>query len=219
MSPTLLNCIEDAAVSLNEDKAAINYCLHEVARPDVRVLADRYKLSPELVACLATAPGQWPDYLRAALIWADKGNAFGPRQTGEIKPEEIELILREVAPRIAQIGSYKLAARLLNNYNPRVYRQAWIRLLSRNAATWDDFLFFNPVDEAFGVGDYARTSTLRHFLVAYLLACVHQQPQTATLETDDSEIEEEVQELEREVQQLERKVPFDEEDNLEEFDS
>lgn len=210
MSSTLLNRLEDAAVSLNKDKAAINYCLHETARPDVRILADRYKLSPEIVACLATAPGQWPDYLRAALIWADKGHAFGPRQPGEIKPEQLELVLREVAPRIAQIGNYKLAARLLNTYNPRVYRQAWIRLLSRRVATWDDFLFFNPVDEAFGVGDYARTSTLRHYLIAYLLACAHQQPQTAAPDQDEAEIE-------REMQQLEREVPIAD-DDLEELD-
>ncbi len=200
MSATLLDSIEEAALSLNQDKAAINYCLYEEKRPDVRVLADRHKLAPELVARFATAPGQWPDYLRAALLWANKGNAFEPRQNVVLAPEEIEAKLREVAPRLKNVGSYKLAARLLNNYNPRVYRQAWVRLISRKAATWDDFLFFNPMEEAFGSGDYARTSTLRHYLVAYLLASVHQQPEGAPVpEPDDAEIEREEQELKREI--------------------
>ncbi len=203
MSPTLLNAVEDAAVWLNKDKEAINYCLYETERPNVRVLAERYKLAPETVARLASAPAQWPDYLRAALLWADKGHAFEPRQNLVFEPQELEIKFKEIAPRLAHIGSYKLAARLLNQYNPRAYRQAWIRLLSRKAATWDDFLFFNPMEEAFGNGDYARTSTLRHYLVAYLLACVHQQPADAI----DSEPETEA-ELEREVQQFERETPI-----------
>lgn len=209
MSPTLLNAIEDAALSLKSDKDAISYCLHDVARPDVRVLADRYKLAPEIVARLATAPKQWPDYLKAALVWAGKNNAFEPRQAHVLEPQEIETVLREVAPRLANIGSYKLAARLLNNYNPRVYRQSWIRLLSRKAATWDDFLFFNPIEEAFGNGDYARTSTLRHYLVAYLLACAHKRPADA-METDETAIE-----LEDELLQTDDEILFaDETDEI-----
>ena len=200
MSATLLNSIEDAALSLNQDKAAINYCLYEEKRPDVRVLADRYKLAPEIVARFSTAPTQWPDYLRAALLWASKGHTFEARQDVVLEAQEIETKLREVAPRLANVGSYKLAARLLNNYNPRVYRQNWIRLISRKAATWDDFLFFNPMDEAFGSGDYARTSTLRHYLVAYLLACVHQKFEGAAIsEPDDAEIEREERQMKREI--------------------
>ncbi len=200
MSPTLLNSIEDAALALSADKEAINYCLYEEKRPNVRVLADRYKLAPEIVARFANAPSQWPDYLRAALLWADKGNAFEPRQKVVFQPQELEVKFKEIAPRLAHIGSYKLAARLLNQYNPRAYRQAWIRLISRKAATWDDFLFFNPIEEAFGNGDYARTSTLRHYLVAYLLACVHQQPPNATAsEPNEAEIERDVQQIEREI--------------------
>lgn len=200
MSPISLNCIEDAALALSAEKEAVNYCLYEEKRLDIRVLADRYKLPPSIVACFATMPAQWPDYLRAALIWADKGNVFEPRQNVAFEPQELETKFKEIAPRLANIGSYKLAARLLNQYNPRAYRQSWIRLISRKAATWEDFLFFNPIEEAFGNGDYARTSTLRHYLVAYLLACVHQQPENATVsEPDEAEVERDVQQIERET--------------------
>jgi hypothetical protein len=171
MPTTLLNTIEQAARHLAQDPKAINYCLFEERRLRIARLAREFKLSAEACAVFADSPGLWADYLRAAVVWVSNGNVFPGRATVTIEVGPAERLIKGVASRLRTKHGYKRLAMMLTRRNLHEYRTQWIRLLKDGACTWDDFLAFNPLDEALSVGGYHRTHVLRDYLVAYLFAC------------------------------------------------
>jgi hypothetical protein len=70
------------------------------------------------------------------------------------------------------------------------YRNRWIRLLRDNACNWDDFLKFNPIEDALSLsGGYFRTRLLRDYLVAYLFALSqvrHEDEKEIEIESEDT---------------------------------
>jgi hypothetical protein len=170
MSTTLLNKIEEAAQELAKDPKAVSYCLFE-DRLRITRLAREFKVPAEACAVFADSPSLWADYLRAAVLWGSKGNAFPPRITVTFEPGPTEQRIKDVATRLRAKHDQRRLAMMLSKRNLHDYRTQWIRLLKDGACAWDDFLAFNPLDEALSVGGYYRTRVLQTYLVAYLFAC------------------------------------------------
>jgi hypothetical protein len=171
MPSRLLNAIEQAAHHLAQDNDAVNYCLYDRdKRISPYVLSYRYKLPGDIVAVLADHPRMWQDYLRAAVLWAAKGEEFGKSPAVD-EPGPTEQLIKDVSQRLRIKHGYKRLAMRLSVGNIRRYRSEWIRLLSEGACTWEDFLAFNPLEEALSIGGYFRTRTLKDYLVAYLFGC------------------------------------------------
>jgi hypothetical protein len=170
MPVTLLDTIEGAAQQLGQDSRAITYCLFE-QRLRIERLAKEFKLPAEACAVFADAPDLWADYLRAAVIWASNGKVFTCRVAVTTEAGPNERLIKNVAGRLRAKHSYRRLAMMLSRKNIHEYRTQWIRLLKDGACTWDDFLAFNPLDEALSIGGYYHTRVLRDYLVAYLFAC------------------------------------------------
>jgi hypothetical protein len=189
MPQSFLDAIEETASYLTDDKEAVKFCLRDMKRPQLERLAARYKLAPHLVLRLGHEPGQWLDYLKAALIWREK-HLFPPQPKLTHTPNELENLIKDCAPRLGTFKSYRAAAYQLNKPIGNQYRGAWLHLLSRGAGTWEDFLNFNPISESLGSGDYGQTRIKRDYLLAYLWACSHESPDNAE-EDEELQIEEE----------------------------
>lgn len=191
---TLLNKIEEAAQQLAQDSRAVSYCLFEQSRLQIQKLAKGFKLSAEACAVFADSPPLWGDYLRAAVVWASSGNIFAPRVAVTTEAGPAEQLIKGVGSRLRAKHGYKRLAMMLSGKNIHEYRTQWIRLLKDGACTWDDFLAFNPMDEALSVGGYYHTRALRDYLVAYLFACANSsseediiEEETITTDEEDNE--------------------------------
>jgi hypothetical protein len=169
MPITLLGTIEGAAQQLGQDSRAVTYCLFE-QRLRIERLAKEFKLSAEACAVFADSPDLWADYLRAAVLWASNGNVFTHRVAVTTEAGPAERLIKNVAGRLRAKHNYKHLAMMLSIRSLREYRTRWIRLLKDGACTWDDFLAFNPLDEALSIGGNYHTRVLRDYLVAYLFA-------------------------------------------------
>ena len=194
MSSSFLDAVEEAATYLASDKVAVNFCLREMKRPQITILAARYGLPSQVVLRLSQEPSQWLDYLRAALLWVQQ-QPFASRQKSPHTPGDLENLIVDAGPRIAKFKSYAAAARLLNKPVGAKYRQAWVHLLYRHAGTWDDFLAFNPIEEAMGTGVYSHTRLRRDYLLAYLWSCSHE-TLSAIEQEDEDELDVEEEEFE-----------------------
>lgn len=154
------------------------------------LLASKYKLPGDLIAIFADYPTQWKDYLRGALAWNSTGHTFSPVvSTLSDAPGSIERQITETAERLHQKHKYKLLGHRLSVRAQQRYRDAWVRLLQEGAGTWEDFLSFNPLEEAISPGGYYRTRLLRDYLVAYLFGCAGK-PEVVASEGTEEGVEE-----------------------------
>ena len=191
MSQSFLDAIEETASHLINDKEAVRLCLKSRGRLPIEMLVNRYKVPRPLVLRISQEPGQWLDFLKAALLWREK-HPFPPQPPTVHTPGELERLIVDCAPRLAHFKSYRAAAYQLNKPIGSKYRGAWLHLLSRGAGTWEDFLAFNPIEEALGTVDYAQTRLRKDYLLAYLWACSHESPDGEELNPEeDIESEEE----------------------------
>lgn len=190
MPVRLLDAIERAAGQIARDSQATKYCLFS-RRIRPITLAKDFKVSGETCAVFSDYHRLWEDYLRAAVLWASKGNEFPPRSPTSVTPGEIEKQIKEVSTRLREKHGYKRLAMTLNAKVTRQYRLAWLRLLRDGACTWEDFLAFNPLDEALSIGKYHRTSVMRDYLIAYLLGCANERQEADVGEGEIDESEDE----------------------------
>jgi len=188
MSESLLNTIEIAAAHLAEDSAATDYCLFQ--RPRIEVLAQRYKLPSEICAQFSDYHNLWQDYLRAALAWKARGNDFPSRQSAASTPGAIQQLIEDVTPRLLEKFTAGRIAHRLSTRVPRAYRQSWLSLLHGGACTYDDFLAFNPLEEALEFGTYSRTHILCDYLIAYLIGNNHREDRMIEIDKNEFDIEE-----------------------------
>jgi hypothetical protein len=188
MPRRLLNAVERAAEHLVNDADAVRYCLYEYGRQILPIeLTGRYKLSPQWCATFADYPDLWQEYLRGAVLWKAKGHDFAKPATVMDEPGEVEALIKQVAHRLREKHGYKRLAMALSVRIPYRYRQQWIRLLADGACTWEDFLAFNPLEDALSIGRYYQTRTRRDYLIAYLLGCANAQMREPDQETDQTE--------------------------------
>lgn len=204
MPTKLLNAVERAANILAADAQAVNYCVFEKIRP-LRLVKD-FKVPNEIIAIFSDYHNSWKDYLRAAVVWASKGNQFTQQPVTQIEFGEIESMIKSVSQKLCKKFSSKRLAMMLSLRSIFEYRSKWIGLIRVGACDWQDFLYFNPIDEAFMIGNYSRTKMLKDYLVAYLFGL--------SLNTSERDNADDIEILKNEYEDT---VTFDESEQLEEL--
>lgn len=189
MPNRLLNNIELAAECIVQDPKAVSYCLYEKIKPSK--LVSNFNLPSKIIIVFSDYNNSWQHYLRAAVLWSSKGNKFEHADHNSYEnPGKFETLITKVAHKLSQKYAPKKVAMNLSVRSIREYRNKWIGLLKDGACEWEDFLAFNPIDEAISIGNYPKTKTLREYLVAYLMGVANKGSSNSNEQLDEESIKE-----------------------------